>query len=444
MPMEQVREITERYQFGPTLSVGRRVRTVEATDRETGAPVVFELASIGTGAAGSEPAAAYRAACLAAAGRLADLEHPGLPQLVDFGVTSGADLFLVRAGDEGLGFVAAAGEAAPRVVGLLLQAIDTLEALAAVGVPHGALSLDTLRLIQTADGWRCRVVGLAEGVLLAAGDPARRDLAAREDLRSLARIAAGLLGAAIEEPESPTPAVTFPLAVSFELDDAEAARRVLERCLRADPAGQPASWSEVRRELHRASGGTHAGAPGSTQVPPVRLTYSTKPPDDGLVFDGAAGPLPTAEPAAAADAEPAENPAQGLAEAPAEDTAVFTGEDTAGAVSEDTAVFALEDTAVRGPDDTAVPVPRPASEASPPTAEEILPPLPDLDELIEAPPPMPPAGAAPAALGTAPPAPPPPPAGAAVHPISGGNAPGTAPTSRADGERNFSGVYRPT
>ena len=74
----------------------------------------------------------------------------------------------------------------------------------------------------------------------------------RDDFRSLAVLACRLLGAIVRALASPAPEVKLSLVVSFEIEDAEALRRLLERCLRREASEQPASYDEIQNGLSLA------------------------------------------------------------------------------------------------------------------------------------------------------------------------------------------------
>jgi hypothetical protein len=285
--MAEAREITERYHLGSVIGTVPGMRSLRALDRATGEAVVFELVPRPP-TAGDD----LRNRFLAAATTLTELRSPSLPAVLDYGVTAEGDLFLVREADVGRDLEALAGESPVQVLGLLLQAVDALAQLDRHGLHHGALVGEHLRVVPGASP-HCVLVGLARGL---ADGAAAGELAAerrRRDARALAQLACRLLGGAQRPAGAGTPQVELPLAVSFELEDGEALRALLERCLAAD-AGAPApSWDEVRAGLGQALWGRRpppaVDAPAK-EAPAVKLTYSTEPPDAGLVPPGLTAP----------------------------------------------------------------------------------------------------------------------------------------------------------
>ncbi len=320
--MEPVREITERYRIGEVLASDPSLTVCTATDASSGAQVVVEVVAESRGATAG---AASR--FMESVAALARLHHSSLPAVADGGVTDDGAVFLVRESVDGRPFHTLGGESPGQILSLLLQVVGGLELLAAEGFQHGALSLDTLWVAAGPERPRAKIVGLAPGVWRSRQPGADAAAARAEDLRSLGAVACRLLGATVSDPASAAPRVKLPLAVAFELEDADALRRLLERCLHADPAARPAGHSEVRTEICVALWGeAEAGltsASGASGAPPARLTFTTVP-EDSLVR--------SAPPPAPAPAQPARDEGEitkvvlpedldGLEAGPAEDTA---------------------------------------------------------------------------------------------------------------------------
>lgn len=279
--MSETREITERYHLGGVIGSAGDLRSLRAIDRATGEAVVVELV----------PAAAAvddrrRDRFLAAAAVLAELRHPALPTVLDLGVTHDGNLFLVREADVGRDLGALAGESPAHVLELLVQAVDGLVVLDRHGLHHGALTAAALRIVPGSARPSCRIVdlahGLAQGIAGAAdaADAVDADHRRRDDLQALALLACRLLGATRSAPGSAL-AVELPLAVSFEIEDAEALRGLLDRGLRR----LPLAWEEARSLLAGALWGERRRPPAGGPATPatVRLTFSTEPPEGGLM-----------------------------------------------------------------------------------------------------------------------------------------------------------------
>lgn len=292
----QVQEITERYHLGRVVSSTRWMRSLRAIDRATGEAVVFELVPRATEPGGGDAVAEdRRRRFLDGAAILSELRHPSLPAFLDHGVTPDGDLYLVREADVGRSLATLGGESPVELLALLLQAVEALELMAEYRLHHGWLSLENLRVVPGADGRRCRIVGFAAG-LAGLADGALQGVDAerlqRIDVRSLAAVTSRLLGATITDPDAPRPEVRMALAASFELEDVEALRRLLERGLRLDADDETVSYQEIRDTFGLALwGGGEPVAPEAAAAsvatiptaPPVRLTFTSEPPDEGAL-----------------------------------------------------------------------------------------------------------------------------------------------------------------
>lgn len=279
--MEPVREITDRYRIGEVLASNPSLTVCTATDASSGARVVVEVVVESRGAT-----AGAAARFLEAVTALARLRHSSLPAVLDGGVTDDGAVFLVREWVDGRAFDTLGGESPGQILSLLLQVVGGLELLCGEGFHHGSLSLDTLWVAAGPERPRAKVLGLATGVWRSRQPDADAASARAEDLRALGVVACRLLGAKVSDPASAEPRVKLPLAVAFELEDADTLRLLLERCLRADAAARPAGYSQVRTQICAALwGDSEAGMPpatGTSGAPPARLTFTTVP-EDSLV-----------------------------------------------------------------------------------------------------------------------------------------------------------------
>ena len=294
--MEPVREITERYRTEEVLASDGELTVCSATDATSGARVVVEVVAASQGATAG---AAGR--FLEAVAALARLRHASLPAVLDGGATDDGAVFLVREPIDGRPFHTLGGESPGQILSLLLQVVGGLELLAGERIFHGDLSLDSLWVAAGPDRPRAKILNLASGVWRSLGNGADPQAGLRDDVRSLGAVACRLLGATVSDPGSAAPRVKLPLAVSFELEDGEALRALLERCLRRDPAGRPGDYQEMRSGLCIALWGeaeaAQAPALGTSGAPPARLTFTTVP-EDSLVEAAAAPPPPAVTPAA--------------------------------------------------------------------------------------------------------------------------------------------------
>jgi hypothetical protein len=286
----QPRELTDDYRLERILASSRGASILAASALASGQAVVVKLINV-PAAASAARAAAVAARFSAAAEALAALSHPNLPRILDAGLTPDGGAFLVMERLEGVTFDAhtlTAGTSPEQVLPLLAQALAGLEELARHGLAHFNVAPETLfvvggsasrpsspptvkllgmgtPLFHLGEAWneaetaRFRAPELA---LPAAAAAALADWHA--DCYSLALTACNALGATVAFGEAPGPIVQMPLALSFELDNDEALRQILERCLRRVPAQRP-NHAEVRAAFGLALGTQMASGaePGS-------------------------------------------------------------------------------------------------------------------------------------------------------------------------------------
>jgi serine/threonine protein kinase len=295
MRMTEPREITDRYRLEKILKSSRTGNVLRAADVRSGKTVVVKMINLGPAAqAGME-----RFERLAAA--LAGSLHPSFPEVLDSGVTTDGSAFLVFENLEGRGFESLAGGRGLRVVQLIGQVLDGLEALRERGLFHGNLSPDNLLVIRPqADGVKTFGLGTAcfRTPEAAGADPQNARFRApeelgppsaalpdearwRSDLYSLALTACQVLGIEVTFGDTPTPKVAIPTVLGFELKEPAALRGLLEGALRRKPEDRP-TLAQARNSLRRAAG-----------LPPVQ----EKP-------AAAARPTPPVPPAPAASPAP--------------------------------------------------------------------------------------------------------------------------------------------
>ncbi|HEV8582385.1 MAG TPA: protein kinase [Thermoanaerobaculia bacterium] len=326
----QFRELTDRYQLQKILKSTRFGTVLRATDIPSGKTVAVKLVTAGPGLT----AGAAEFEKLAAA--LADLGHPNLPAVLDSGFTSDGSAFLVLELVAGRSLDTLAGAPPARLLSLVSQALNGLEALAVQSLAHLNVSPDNVFVVPAAGGERVVLLGLGTAVFrprepgaaavenarflapeVTAGEPAGW----RSDLYSLALTTCQALGATVGFGEAPV--VQLPLAVSFELESDEALRQTLERSLRQRPNERP-TLRDLRQALRLAIGSGAAvsplrepaadgpepirSLPGGPLSPllaipdawkPAANAQATSPPTDFLLPD----PLPSEE---AAPQEPDE------------------------------------------------------------------------------------------------------------------------------------------
>jgi serine/threonine-protein kinase len=338
--MPPPRELTDDYRLERILGSSRGGSVLRAGHLASGRTVAIKLINVPAPAALSlAGAAAERFAVYAAT--LAELRHPNLPAVLDWGLTSDGSAFLVMELLEGIGFDAAttAGGASPdRILPLLVQALGGLEELARHGLAHLNLCPENLFLAAAAGpqdpvpagppppsqppgAQVVKLLGLgtplfhlgqpwpdAEGTRFRAPELALTAAAAvaldwRADCFSLALTACNALGATVaigEDTGIATRAtvrtVQMPLALRFDLANDEALRQILERCLRQAPGERPAH-GEIREAFGLALGGiappASAGAgvvaaapePPWGDVAPVQASAAGAATEGGLIAE---------------------------------------------------------------------------------------------------------------------------------------------------------------
>jgi serine/threonine-protein kinase len=286
--MTQFREITERYQLEKILKSSRSGTVLRAVDSQSGRTVAVKLITVGP-SPGLEAGAPVFEKLTAT---LSSFRHPNFPTVLDSGFTPDGSAFLVMELLQGRGLETLAGAPPARVLSLLGQILSGLEVLAVKGLAHHNLSSDNVWVIGPEAEEQVKILGLGSAIFRARGPasgPAIGENARfrapeltaqgvpadlRADIYSLALIASQTLGATVGFGDSPV--VQMPLALSFELDNDEALRNVLERSLRENPAERP-SLREIREAFRLALGGTQAPVP-PIQLAPVHPLRPAVPP----------------------------------------------------------------------------------------------------------------------------------------------------------------------
>ncbi|HEV7519273.1 MAG TPA: hypothetical protein VGR07_23535, partial [Thermoanaerobaculia bacterium] len=302
--MTEPREITERYRLEKILKSSRSGNVLRATDSTTGRQVVIKLITMGPPVAATAEVGpgVTRLERLAAA--LGDRPDPCFPAVLDAGLTTDGSAFLVLEHLEGRGFESLAGGRGQRVLHLVGQVIDGLETLAGRGLFHGSLSPDNLLVVRPqADGVKTFGLGTAffRTPEAAAADAQNARFRApeemgpaslpdaerwRSDLYSLALTTCRVLGAEVTFADTPTPKVTIPTVLGFELKQPDALRQMLEGALRQNPGDRP-TLHQARNGLRRAQGLPPAAErpapplpappPAATAEPPRPTIEETRP-----------------------------------------------------------------------------------------------------------------------------------------------------------------------
>ena len=297
--MTQFRELTDRYALEKILKSTRAATVLKARDGRTGQAVAVKLVTLASPAALVQKTPEMEKLGTALEG----LREPSLPAVTDFGFSTDGAAFLVMELLEGK-TLDTLGAPPRRVLALLFQALDGLEALARRGLAHHNLAPDNLLVVGAPTAERVKLLGLGSALFQEAA-PAGTDrfrapeLAEasgaadwRADLYSFSRTSCQLMGIALTPGDSP--GVQMPFALSLELESSDALGRILERCLRRNPAERP-SHQEIRDAFQLALGQIQAPPAPEPKPAPPKLVIPTPP----VPF-----PVPAPVTAAAVTAEP--------------------------------------------------------------------------------------------------------------------------------------------
>jgi hypothetical protein len=264
--MTHFRELTDRYTLEKILRSSRAGTVLRAIDSRSGQALAVKTVNVT-----SPPLLVQKAPELEKLGAaLESLREPSLPAVTDSGFTTEGSAFLVMELLEGRTLDTLTGPP-QRLLALLAQAVDGLEALARRGIGHHNLSPDNLFVVGAPPAEGVKLLGLGTALFRAAG-PAPAESARfrapelqengpadwRADLYSFALTTCQVLGITVAAGDPPS--AQMPFALSLELENSEALRLILERCLRRNPAERP-SHQEIRDAFRLALGGLQAPAP---------------------------------------------------------------------------------------------------------------------------------------------------------------------------------------
>jgi hypothetical protein len=241
--MSEPRRITERYRLDKRVSSKDAGNVFRAVDTLSGETVAVKLINVGSSEEHREAFEAHLAA-------LRDVRHPALPRILDFGLTTTGSAFLITEYLAGEDFGELVGAPPARVLSLLLQLADGLEALAARGLAVWNLSADNLRIVNDPRGEQVKFLGLG-GMAFRGENGSAHGLPA--ELCAFAQLAVRALGLPPQDRWEET--VTLPLEVAGSLTEPERLRELLDAALHGDPQGQFPTWKEVRQALRTALSG---------------------------------------------------------------------------------------------------------------------------------------------------------------------------------------------
>jgi serine/threonine protein kinase/tetratricopeptide (TPR) repeat protein len=314
--MTQFRELTDRYALEKILKSTRAGTVLKARDGRTGQTVAVKLVTVTSPAVlvQKTPELEKLGAALEA------LREPSLPAVTDFGFSTDGAAFLVMELLAGKTLDTLAGSP-ERVLTLLFQALDGLEALARRGLAHHNLAPDNLLVVGAPGAERVKLLGLGSALFQEAApaetarfrapeldaSPGTGPADWRADLYSFSRVACQLLGIALTPGESP--GVQMPFALSLELQSSDALGRILERCLRRNPAERP-SHQEIRDAFRLALGQIQAPPAPEPKPAAPKLVIPTASapqhpaPPSPLRPPAAVAPIPSIPPVSPSEPEP--------------------------------------------------------------------------------------------------------------------------------------------
>ncbi|HEX7182119.1 MAG TPA: hypothetical protein VF756_09775 [Thermoanaerobaculia bacterium] len=319
------RELADRYSLEKILRSARSGTVLRAVDSRSGQSVAIKLIPAGSPAALAQLAPELDK--LAAV--LAEIRHPNLPAVIDSGLTTDGSAFLVMELLEGKTLDLVPGPPL-RVLGLLFQGLNGLEALACRGLAHLNVSPDNLLVTGPPETEQVKVLGLGSALFRAAG-PASAEAARFQapevsapgagkpdwhaDLYSFALTCCHALGATVRLGDAPE--VQLPFALTLELDSCEGFLAILERCLRKNPDERP-SHQEIR-DAFRMTLGAAAPAPSGERpiIPKLVLPAQPQPPAAVPAPEAADGELLSSITDEVLDALAAEPPSRPAADAAA-------------------------------------------------------------------------------------------------------------------------------
>ncbi len=266
----QVRELAERYNLEKILHSTRAGTILRGTDTRTGRAVAVKLMTpMGPG---SLAESARRFMAMGAA--LEEIRHPSLPLVVDHGLATDGNAFLVLEQLEGTTLDKLPPGDPGQTLARIARALDGVQALAERGLAHHNLCPENLFVVEAPAGESVKLLGLGSPLFRSTPPPEAARYQApeatsgtadpRADVYSLALIACHALGATVASGD--TLSVQMPFALALELDNDAALRQILERALSPDPAQRP-TLRDMREAFRLALGVPELAPPISLPEP---------------------------------------------------------------------------------------------------------------------------------------------------------------------------------
>lgn len=303
-------EITEHFRLERVLKSSRSGIVFRAIDPTSQDPVVIKL--ITPGGPGDQHLGLEHFSTAVQA--LTRVRIPGFPLLLDWGWTPDMSAFMVMEFLAGTRLDTLTGAPPARILGLLIQLIDALEALAAADIVHGNVAPENLMAVPEEGGEYLAVLGFGTaafrwptmapvrwGLESSTADfmapewvtpPAGGAPDWRADLYAFAQTACRLLNVDVLDIGDGPPTIALPPEVHEAVPDGDRLEAILTQALEHDPAQRPSSWSEVR--------GAFAAAAGAEAVDGSPYRTRRMSPDQPVSAETIRIPVaPTAEPTSA-------------------------------------------------------------------------------------------------------------------------------------------------
>jgi hypothetical protein len=259
--MSEPRRITEQYRLEKRVSSKDSGSVFRAVDTLSGEIVAVKLIN-------AEDSEEHRVPFESHLAALQGLHHPALPRILDFGLTTAGSFFLITEYLPGVDLSELMEAPPARILALLLQLSDGLEALAAQGLTLGSLSPDNLRVVSGPEGEQVKILGLG-GPAFHAENGGANDR--RAGLRAFAELSVLALG--LPDRKNDT-SIFLPLHVAGALMEPERLRELLDAALQGDPGGRFPDWEEVRQALRTALFGVTERPPEAKTLPPAAPDFS--------------------------------------------------------------------------------------------------------------------------------------------------------------------------
>ncbi|MCD4750397.1 MAG: protein kinase [Thermoanaerobaculales bacterium] len=283
--MNQPRNFLDEYAITTMLASSPQRTVYRSLEPDTDRDVVVKLLNSN----GASEDQIVRHHFLRAIGAIQFLCLPAFPEVLDFGFTDDSSAFMVMEWIDGESLTTFAGAPPQRVIPVLIQVTETLEALAMGEVYHHNLSPDNILVEAQIEGGAAKIVGFGTaayftgtmaGTLVGRSPEADRFIAperfvasqdgtvggAPADLYSLAMVTLDLLGG--EVLESGDPGVRFSDGVRSALPETEILEEALKGALAMVPDERQTTFAILRNALERNLAPAEENGPPSVAEPP--------------------------------------------------------------------------------------------------------------------------------------------------------------------------------